>query len=157
MELPTEIIISITQDIVNEYNEYYFAIHPRAKKKPIAKPYFTTLNEMLLLNNKAIKNAKKQEQQEFVKFILEKYELWDLKIKSCCLHVKFCYSNRIRHDLDNSICILKPFLDQCVLSGMLIDDDYKVVRYISTTAVVEKENSPRVDITFYNIVYQEES
>ena len=101
------------------------------------------------------KNAKKQEQQEFVKFILEKYELWDLKIKSCCLHVKFCYSNRIRHDLDNSICILKPFLDQCVLSGMLIDDDYKVVRYISTTAVVEKENSPRVDITFYSIVYQE--
>ena len=106
MELPTEIIISITQDIVNEYNEYYFTIHPRAKKKPIAKPYFTTLNEMLLLNNKAIKNAKKQEQQEFVKFILEKYELWDLKIKSCCLHVKFCYNNRIRHDLDNSICII---------------------------------------------------
>ena len=34
----------LDNDLLEKYNEYYFKIHPRAKKKPIEKPRHTSLN-----------------------------------------------------------------------------------------------------------------
>ena len=34
----------IDQNIINEYNKYYFKLHPRAKKKPIERPIMPSLN-----------------------------------------------------------------------------------------------------------------
>jgi len=39
----------IDQKVVDDYAEYYFKQHPRAKKKPIEKPIHPSINEWMIL------------------------------------------------------------------------------------------------------------
>ncbi len=41
--------IIIDQALVDEYCEYYFKLHPKAKKKPIEKPMHPSLNTWMIL------------------------------------------------------------------------------------------------------------
>lgn len=50
--------IVIDQPLVDEYCENYFKIHPRAKKKPIEKPYHPSINEWCILRRTSMNNLK---------------------------------------------------------------------------------------------------
>ena len=39
--------IVIDQKVIDEYVEYYFRLHQRAKKKPIERPIMPTLNQIM--------------------------------------------------------------------------------------------------------------
>ena len=39
----------IDQKVVDEYNQYYFKQHPRAKRPPIERPLHPTMNSWMIL------------------------------------------------------------------------------------------------------------
>jgi len=39
----------LDQQLIDEYADFYFKEHPRAKKKPIERPIMPTLNQILIL------------------------------------------------------------------------------------------------------------
>ena len=53
----------IDNTALEEYEKVYFARHPRAKKKPIARPYHESINEWMIMKRPQM-NALKQKWKE---------------------------------------------------------------------------------------------
>jgi len=153
---PKEIVIEVTEELVEEYNKYYLTVlHPKAKKKPIESVYMRTLNKMLCEPNRIQANANKHKYMDFVTYILEKEELYGLKIARCKLYMTFVYPTKLRRDIDGNIAMLKDVLDSCVENELLIDDSYHVIPEIHATGEYRK-GVKKVIITFKDIEYNEE-
>ena len=107
-----EIILTIDNNTLERYEEYYFSIHPRAHKKPISHPYHESINVWMIMK-RPMMNALKQKWKDFIKYFIEEQGYTNLHIDKCGISQIVYYPNNRRHDTDNGL----------VESGMVVDDD----------------------------------
>lgn len=133
----------IDQAVLDKYDTYYFSIHTRAHKKPIAHPYIESINEWMVMQ-RPMMNALKQKWKDFIAWVIEDQGYANLRIERCEMRFDTYYSTGRRHDTDNSCP--KFLIDGLVAGGFLIDDDSKHLEKLTLVCHVDKEH-PRTVIT----------
>lgn len=134
-----KIVISITQDLVNEYNNWYKQNNPRSRKDRIESPLCITFNTYNSKGNRIIQNNYKQEWKSFIVWICKKINICNLKLKECAIHCHFIYDTKRRHDLDNNLSTTLKFTqDSLVEAGVIEDDTYNILVYISADGEYKK-------------------
>lgn len=116
------ILLTIDEDALARYEEYYFSIHTKAKKKPIKFPYHESINVWMIMK-RPMMNALKQRWKDFICYFVKEQGYSNLHIEKCEIHQTVYYPNNRRHDIDNTVP--KFILDGLVESGMIVDDDCK--------------------------------
>lgn len=134
--------LTLTSDVLTVYEQHYFALHPRAKKKPIAHPYHESINQWMIMK-RSMMNALKQKWKDFIVWFVGQQGYANLRIERCELSFRTYYGNNRRHDPDNSCP--KFIIDGLCESGMLVDDDSRHVSKITLECFVDEEN-PRTEI-----------
>lgn len=114
------LVLTIDESVLEKYNEYYFLIHTKAKKKPIQHPYHESINVWMIMR-RPMMNSLKQKWKDFIKWFVVEQGYSNLRIEKCEIEQTVYYPNNRRHDTDNSVP--KFILDGLVESGMIIDDD----------------------------------
>lgn len=117
-----QIKLIIDNNVLEQYEAYYFMIHPRASKKPIAHPYHESINAWMIMK-RPMMNALKQKWKDFIVWFVRAQGYANLRIEKCEIEQTVFYPNNRRHDIDNTVP--KFVLDGLVESGMIIDDDCK--------------------------------
>lgn len=110
----------IDDGVIKEYEQYYFLLHPKARKSPIPHPYHESINQWMIMR-RPMMNSIKQKWKDFIVWFVQKQGYSNLRIKECEITQKVYYPNNRRHDIDNSVP--KFILDGLVESGMIEDDD----------------------------------
>lgn len=110
----------IDNKVLEKYEKYYFSIHTKAKKKPIANPYHESINVWMIMK-RPMMNALKQKWKDFIVWFVDNQGYTNLRIDKCEIVQTVYYPNNRRHDTDNSVP--KFILDGLVQSGMIVDDD----------------------------------
>lgn len=136
------ITLVIDQDVLEQYEEFYFSVHQRAKKPPIPHPYHESINQWMIMK-RPIMNALKQRWKSFIIWFIDEQGLTNLRISECELCFDTYYPNTRRHDTDNSCP--KFILDGLVESGFIVDDDSKHVRQLTLRCHSDTER-PRTEI-----------
>ncbi|AEB77310.1 hypothetical protein [Clostridium botulinum] len=126
---------------MQEYEEYYFKKHPRARNKPFKSPIHPSIN-VWAINRMTMRNMKSK-WKEFGLWLVNKLGYENLHIEKFQITMKNYYGNRRRRDNDNQSP--KFLLDPLVESGMLVDDDYKHLNPLIIMGDYDKEN-PRMEI-----------
>lgn len=139
----SEIKLIIDNDTISEYEEYYFSIHKKAKRKPIEHPYHESINAWMVMK-RPMMNALKQRWKDFIVWFIENQGYTNLRIDKCELTFCAFYPNNRRHDVDNSTP--KFILDGFIDSGFIIDDDSKHITSLTLKCFVDTEY-PRTEIT----------
>lgn len=137
------ITLTIDGSVLEEYNAYYFAEHPKAHKEPIPHPYHESINVWMIMR-RPMMNALKQKWKDFICWFVESKGYSNLHIEKCEIYQTVYYPNNRRHDPDNSVP--KFILDGLVQSGMLSDDDSKHIKKLTLRCLVDTEY-PRTEIT----------
>lgn len=127
---------------LSKYEEYYFSLHKRATKKPIAKPYHESINKWMIMK-RPMMNALKRKWKDFIVWFIESQGYSNLRIDKCEIVFNTVYETHRRHDNDNSCP--KFIIDGLVESGFLIDDDSKHLILLSLKSSVD-EIHPRTEI-----------
>lgn len=142
--------IIIDQQIVDDYNEHYFKLHPRARKKAIERPVLISLNQILILKRPQIA-ALKAKWHEFGLWLVKRLGYEDLMLDKFELEVKVYMPSRRRSDIDN-FCAggLKLLLDPLTDSKMIVDDSYFHFTKLTASMGYDKDNS-RTELTFRTI------
>lgn len=135
--------INITEQDVKQFNNKYFAEHPRAKKKRIERPIHPSLNWYLTANNLKV-NTVKQSWKEFIIFILENNGLTNQAIDYKCdvVYKVYCPTRNIP-DVDN--VTPKFIFDGLVAGNFFTDDNPKYIKRLTIEVGYDKEN-PRTEI-----------
>ena len=142
-----EIKLVIDEDVLREYEEYYFSIHPKAKKKPIVNPYHESINVWMIMK-RPMMNALKQRWKDFIVWFIDNQGYSNLHIEKCELSFITYYSTHRRHDVDNSNP--KFLIDGLVESGFIVDDSSDHITKIMLECSVDTDR-PRTEI-FVNIL-----
>jgi len=137
-----DIKLVIDNDILLEYNKYYFKLHPKAKKPPIEKPIHPSINEWMIMKRPQM-NSVKQKWKDFMVWMIEYYGYTGLQIEKCEIKVITYFNINRRHDVDN--CTPKFIFDGLAESGFIVDDDSKHLTSLTLEVGVDKEN-PRTEI-----------
>ena len=141
----------IDDDTLRQYErERYFVCHPKAKKKPIAKPYHESTNVWMIMK-RPMMNALKQRWKDFIRWFVEEQGYANLRINRCEVHQIIYYPTNRRHDADNTAP--KFILDGLVESGMVIDDDSRHITKLILECAVDKDH-PRTEL-YINILPDE--
>ena len=141
------ITMTIDNDVIDRYSDYYFSIHTRAKNRPIKNPYHESINQWMVMK-RAMMNALTQTWKDFIKWFVEEQGYANLHIEKCEISQKIYYPNHRRHDIDNSTP--KFILDGLVESGMIVDDDCKHIIKL-TLECCTGASSPRTELTIHII------
>jgi hypothetical protein len=141
--LEETIKLTIDNDVVREYEKYYFALHPAAHKQPIEAPYHPSINKWMIMK-RPMMNALKQKWKDFVVWFIRHVGYENLLIDQCKMRFTTYYKTKIRHDADNSVP--KFVIDGLVDSGFIIDDDSNHLTSLTLECKVDKDN-PRTEIT----------
>ena len=133
----------IDNSVLEKYEQYYFSLHKKAKKKPIANPYHESINVWMIMQRAAMNNLK-QKWKDFMVWFINDQGYSNLHIDKC--EMIFCtyYGNNRRHDCDNSTP--KFIIDGLVESGFVVDDDSKHITKLSLECYSDV-NHPRTEIT----------
>ena len=134
----------LDQSVLDQYTEYYFKQHPRAKKNPIEYPYHPSINTWCILPRIQM-NALKQKWKEFGVWWIKQLGYDDLKLDSFDLVITVFFSVKRRHDVDNQVP--KFLLDSFTEGGLIVDDDEKHLHSLTLKTGYDKEN-PRTEIEF---------
>lgn len=137
-----EIKLLINNDVLDSYSEYYFSVHPKAKKSPIKYPYHESINAWMIMKRPAMNNLK-QKWKDFIKWFINEQGYSNLRINQCEISQTIYYPTNRRHDLDNSVP--KFVLDGLVESGMIVDDDSKHITKLTLQCFTDKIN-PRTEL-----------
>lgn len=137
-----EIKLVIDNSTLEKYEEYYFSIHKKATKKPIAQPYHESINVWMIMK-RPMMNALKQRWKDFIVWFIYNQGYTNLHIDKCELSFATYYQTHRRHDIDNSIA--KFLIDGLVESGFIIDDDSKHITKLTLECFVDSDN-PRTEI-----------
>lgn len=137
-----KIKLTIDRKTLKAYEKYYFSMHPRAKKKPIAEPYHESINVWMILK-RPMMNALKQKWKDFIVWFIDNQGYSNLRIEKCELSFSAYYQTNRRHDIDNSCP--KFILDGLCESGFVVDDDCTHVTKLTLQCFVDAEN-PRTEI-----------
>lgn len=136
----------LDDNLLEEYNEYYFKKHPRARKVPIPKPRHPSMNEWMILRRTQM-NALKQRWKEFGVWWINKLGYQDKKLENFEVEETVYMDSRRRADADNFTA--KFLHDSFTESGFIIDDDYKHFRKLTMMVDYDKE-WPRTEIKVIN-------
>lgn len=134
--------LTIDDDVLNKYEEYYFSIHKRAKKKPIAHPYHESINQWMIMK-RPMMNALKQKWKDFIVWFVHDQGLENLRIEKCEMTFVTYYKTKLRHDIDNSCP--KFIIDGLCEAGLIVDDDSKHITTLTLKCGVDS-NRPRTEI-----------
>lgn len=127
---------------MDEYCDYYFTFHPRAKKKPIERPIHPSINVWCIMPRFKM-NAEKQKWHDFGCWWIKKLGLQDMKLEKFNMTYTVYMPTRRRADPDN---ISPKFLqDSFVDSGFIVDDDGKHLLALTLKTDYDK-NNPRTEI-----------
>ncbi len=137
-----EITLVIDEGTLARYEEHYFSLHKKAKKKPIPHPYHESVNAWMILKRPAM-NALKQRWKDFIVWYIEDRGYTDLRIERCEMTYTVYYRSHRRHDADN--CVPKFIQDGLVASGFVVDDDSEHIRSLTLKCGVDEEH-PRTEI-----------
>ena len=137
--------IILDNKVLERYNTYYFLEHPRAKKKPIEKPYHPSINTWCILPRIQM-NALKQKWKDFVCFWMKLEKLENKKLDSFDITITVFFDTKRRHDVDNQVP--KFILDGFTEAGFIVDDDEKHLHSITLKTEYDKEN-PRTEIEVF--------
>lgn len=127
---------------LSEYEQHYFSIHKKAKKKPIPHPYHESINVWMIMK-RPMMNALKQRWKDFIVWFIENKGYSNLHIEKCDLRFTTYYPNNRRHDVDNSCP--KFILDGLCESGFIVDDDCEHLTQLTLCCAVDS-NRPRTEI-----------
>lgn len=139
-----EIVLTIDKNAIERYEKYYFSIHPRAHKKPIAHPYHESINVWMIMK-RPMMNALKQKWLDFISWFVKEQGYANLHIDKCEISQIVYYPNNRRHDADNSVP--KFILDGLVKSGMVVDDDSKHITKLTLECKTDIQH-PRTELHF---------
>ena len=131
--------------VIDEYADYYFTLHPRARKKPIPHPYHESINKWMILKRPAM-NALKQKWKDFGVWFIGKKGLTDMNIEKCQMLFYTFYGTNHKHDPDNSVP--KFILDSFVESHLIVGDDCEHLEELRLRCSVDIDN-PRTEITIW--------
>lgn len=134
--------LTIDNQTLLDYNEYYFKLHPKAYKNPIEKPYHPSINTWMIMK-RPMMNALKQKWKDFIIWFINNQGYTNLHIEKCDMKFTIFYSTNRRHDVDN--CVPKFILDGLSESGFIIDDDSLHLTTLTLQCGYDKEN-PRTEI-----------
>ena len=132
----------IDNNTLVNYEKYYFANHPKAKKKPIENPYHPTLNQWMIMK-RPMMNALKQKWKDFICWFIDNQGYSNLHIDKCEMKFVTYYKTNRKHDIDNSIG--KFIIDGFVESGFIVDDNSEHITSLTLECYVDKDN-PRTEI-----------
>lgn len=142
-----KISLVIDDEILELYSKYYFSIHTKAKKIPIAHPYHESINVWMIMK-RPMMNALKQKWKDFIRWYVETKGYTNLHIDKCEIEQTVYYPNNRRHDIDNTVP--KFILDGFVESGMIVDDDHLHITKLTLSCGVDV-NHPRTEIKIKSI------
>lgn len=128
--------------MLSEYEKHYFYAHPKAKKKPIDKPYHPSINVWMIMK-RPMMNALKQRWKDFIIWFIENQGYTNLHIEKCEMKFITYFNTNRRHDCDNTVP--KFLLDGLAESGFILDDDSQHLTKLSLECGIDKEN-PRTEI-----------
>ncbi len=78
----------INNDVVERYNQYYFLLHPKAKKKQIEHPYHPSIN-IWSIKPRIQMNALKQSWKNFITWWIKDLGYENLKLDNVILYMIF--------------------------------------------------------------------
>jgi len=145
--------LSFDNDTLTEYEKYYFSIHTKAKKKPIAQPYHESMNVWMIMR-RPMMNALKQKWKDFMVWFIENQGYTNLRINKCEMTFDVYYPNTRKHDCDN--CTPKFIIDGLCESGFIVDDDSDHVQSLTLRCHTDRDR-PRTEINVNIIEYYDES
>jgi hypothetical protein len=132
----------IDEGVLAEYEKYYFALHPKARKKPIEAPHHPSINKWMLLK-RPMMNALKQRYKDFMVWFVKYMGCEGLAVSDCEMTFVAYFKTKIRHDVDNTVP--KFMLDGLVDSGFLVDDDSRCLKRLTLQCEYDKDR-PRTEI-----------
>lgn len=138
----------LDQKLIDEYSDYYFKIHPRAKKRPIEKPFHPSLNTWMILPRIQM-NALKQKWKDMGVWWIKKLGYDGLMLDSFTAEVTVYMPTRRKFDLDN-FCNEKFLWDSFTESGFIVDDNYTNLTSLLLRGGYDKDN-PRTEIIIKTI------
>jgi len=137
----------IDKEIMKQYYDVYFEIHPRAQKVPLPYPYHESINKWMIMK-RPMMNALKQKWKDFIVWFIKSQGYDNLRITKCDVEFNTYYSSARRHDTDNSCP--KFIIDGLCESGLIIDDDSNHITSLLLKCFVDPER-PRTEIFIRNI------
>lgn len=137
--------LTIDNDVLKKYNDYYFSVHTKAKKEPIPYPYHESINKWMIMK-RPMMNALKGKWKDFIVWFIDQQGYSNLRIDKCDITFTAFYPNNRRHDIDNSCP--KFILDGLVESGFLVDDDWLHLCELKLRCTVDTKN-PRTEIDVF--------
>lgn len=135
-----ELVIEINQQLVDEYNAEYFKKYKNRRKPPIAAPHPLSLNKILIMKRPQM-NQVKQNHKDFIVWVCGKLGIQHLMINDCEIYLELIYHDRRLRDLDNNIGGYKLWADGLTDRdgcGVIVDDNYQIVKKLSTDIKVIK-------------------
>lgn len=133
--------LTLDQSVLDKYNEYYFSLHPKAKKVPIEKPRHPSINQWCILPRIQM-NGLKQKWKNFCMWWVNDLGYQKLKLNNFDIEVIVYFDTKRRHDVDNQVP--KFILDAFTESGFIIDDDEKHLHSLTLRTGYDKSN-PRTE------------
>jgi len=134
--------ITIDSKILEEYTNYYFSVHPKAKKIPIEHPYHPSINVWFIMPRPQM-NDLKQKWKDFGIWLIQKLGYRNLKLNSFEMEFITYMPTKRRIDPDNTCP--KFLLDAFTESGFIVDDDGNHLKGLMLRTGYDKEN-PRTEI-----------
>lgn len=132
----------LDQHIIDEYADFYFKQHPRAKKKPIERPMHPTINTWMILPRIQM-NALKQKWKDFGVWWIDKLGYSNLKLEKFEMTFITYMPSKRRSDPDNTTP--KFLLDSFSEAGFICDDDGQHLKSLTLKTDYDKDN-PRTEI-----------
>lgn len=132
----------LNNEVLEKYNEHYFFIHKRAKKKPIPHPYHESINTWFIMRRPEM-NALKQRWKEFCIWWINDMGYADLKLDRFEMIFTTYMPSKRRVDPDNTVP--KFILDGFSESGFIIDDNGQHLKSLTLRTDYDK-NNPRTEI-----------
>jgi hypothetical protein len=136
--------LTIDNNVVNKYHDYYFKKFPKRNKKPIESPTHPSINKWMVLPRIQM-NDLKQKWKDFIIWFIKDQGYQNKKIDKCTMTFVSYFKTKIRKDCDNTVpkFILDGMADEQV--QLIVDDDSLHVEKLILECGYDKEN-PRTDI-----------
>lgn len=141
------ICLTIDEQSIKDFERIYFKLYPKRKKRPIEKPYPPNLNQFIIWKRPQ-QNATKQIWKMFIKFLAREHK--DLLLENCNIHFHFVFPDKRRRDLDNYLSTSAKLIIDGLTDdegiGLLVDDSYQKLQFLSSSASYEKGVSKTIII-----------
>ena len=137
-----EIKLILDNELLDEYAEYYFDHHPRARTRSIIKPRHPSINEWMIMKRPEM-NMVKQRWKEFAIWWIDKLGYTDMQLDSFEMIITVFFDSKRRVDSDNQVP--KFLLDGFTASGFIVDDSSHHLHSLTLRCDYDKE-WPRTEI-----------